>query len=70
MPASLVGLPTVLASHRFADVTIDKFTGSEAMPGEDPRTLVLPEELASCKRIWSLNLENTVILEFGPDRRD
>ena len=29
MPASQVGLPTVVASHRFADVTIDKFTDSE-----------------------------------------
>jgi len=31
MPASQVGLPTVVASHRFADVTIDKFTDSEAL---------------------------------------
>jgi len=34
MPASQVGLPTVLASHRFADVTIDKFTDSDQTRSE------------------------------------
>ena len=47
MPASQVGLPTVLASHRFADVTIDKFTDSEEMESAANATGSVPDAKSS-----------------------